>query len=118
MDWLRQVWFKLSGLWRGRAREAEMAEEMGAHLDRLTAANQAAGMSPAQARHQALRRFGNLTSIREHARDERRVRWLADAMQDLRYAARQLRRNPGLRAHRHPDAGNRHRARTPPSSAS
>jgi len=96
MEWLRQVWFKLSGLWRGRAREAEMAEEMGAHLDRLTAANQAAGMSPAQARHQALRRFGNLTSIREHARDERRVRWLADAMQDLRYAARQLRRNPGF----------------------
>ena len=47
MDWLRQVWFKLSGLWRGRARDAEMAEEMGAHLDRLTAANQAAGMSPA-----------------------------------------------------------------------
>ena len=32
------VWFRLSGLWRGRAREAEMAEEMGAHLDRLTAA--------------------------------------------------------------------------------
>jgi predicted permease len=96
MDWLRQVWFKLSGLWRGRAREAEMAEEMGAHLDRLTAANQAVGMSPAQARHQALRRFGNLTSIREHARDERRVRWLADAMQDLRYAVRQLRRNPGF----------------------
>jgi predicted permease len=96
MDWLRQVWFKLSGLWRGRAREAEMAEEMGAHLDRLTAANQAAGMSSAQARHQALRRFGNLSSLREHARDERRVRWLADAMQDLRYAARQLRRNPGF----------------------
>lgn len=37
MDWLRQIWFKLSGLWRGRAREAEMAEEMGAHLDRLIA---------------------------------------------------------------------------------
>jgi predicted permease len=96
MDWLRQIWFKLSGLWRGRAREAEMAEELDAHLDRLTAFNRAAGMSPAEARHQALRRFGNLTSIREHARDERRVRWLADAMQDLRYAARQLRRNPGF----------------------
>ncbi len=96
MDWLRQIWFKLSGLWRGRAREAEMAEEMGAHLDRLIAFNQAAGMSPAEARHQALRRFGNLTSIREHARDERRVRWLADARQDLAYAARQLRRNPGF----------------------
>ncbi len=98
MDWLRQVWFKLSGLWRGDAREAEMAEEMGAHLDRLTAANQAAGMSPAEARQQALRRFGNLASIRDHARDERRFRWLADAVQDLRYAARQLRRNPGFAA--------------------
>jgi predicted permease len=96
MDWLRQIWFKLLGLWRGRAREAEMAEEMDAHLDRLTAAHQAAGMSAAQARHQALRRFGNLAGIREHARDEQRVRWLADAMQDLRYAARQLRRNPGF----------------------
>lgn len=96
MDWLRQTGSKLSDLWRGRAREAEMAEEMGAHLDRLIAVNQAAGMSPAEARRQARRRFGNPTSIREHARDERRVRRLADAMQDLRYAARQLRRNPGF----------------------
>lgn len=96
MDSVRQAWFKLSGLWRSRVREAEMAEEMRAHLDQLIAFNLAAGMSPVEARHQALRRFGNLASIREHARDERRVRWLADAMQDVGYAARQLRRDPGF----------------------
>jgi predicted permease len=96
MDGFRQAWFKLSGLWRGRAREAEMAEEMAAHLDRLTASHHTTDLSPAQARQEALRRFGNLSSIQERSRDERRVRWVADGLQDLGYAARQLRRNPGF----------------------
>jgi hypothetical protein len=76
MDWLRQLCFKLLSLWRGGTREVEMAEEMRAHLDRLTAANQAAGMTPADARHHALRQFGNVASIQERSRDEQHVRWL------------------------------------------
>jgi predicted permease len=93
MDRLRQFHFKLRGLWRDRRREADMAEEMRAHLERLTAANRNAGMSPDQARTSAMRQFGNVASIQERARDERRFRTLEILIRDLHYAARRLRHN-------------------------
>ena len=93
MDWLRQFRFKLLGLWRDRMLEAHMAEEMRAHLERLAAANRNAGMSPDEARNSAIRQFGNVSSIQERARDERRFRTLENLIRDLRYAARQLRHN-------------------------
>ena len=68
MDRLRQIRFKLA-LWRRRALDAEMAEEMRAHLDRLVAANRSEGMSPGEARVRALRQFGNVPSLEEQARD-------------------------------------------------
>jgi predicted permease len=96
MPSLRQFLFKLRGLWRDRAREADMAEELRAHLERLVAANRDAGLSPDEARASARRQFGGLASIEERARDERRFRWLEHLGRDLRYAARQLRFNPGF----------------------
>ena len=96
MDRLRQIRFKLRALWRGRDVDAEMVEEMHAHLDRLIAANRAAGMSPEDARDHARRQFGNMPSLEEHARDERRFRWLEFLARDLRFGARQLRLNPGF----------------------
>jgi putative ABC transport system permease protein len=96
MDRLRQLLFKLRALWRGRGVDAEMAEEMRAHLDRLVAANRAAGMAPDEARHRALRQFGNMSSLEERALDERRFRWLESLVRDLRFGLRQLRLNPGF----------------------
>lgn len=93
MDWLRQIRFKLLGYWRTRALEADMAEEMRAHVERLAAAHRDAGMPADEAHRTALRRFGNVSSLQDLARDERRVRWLDDLSQDLRYGARQLRLN-------------------------
>ena len=93
MDGLRRLCSRLLGVWNGRARDAAMTEEMSAHLDRLTAANRAAGMAPGDARHQALRQFGNVASIQEYARDEQHVRWLHNVIRDLRLGARMLRKN-------------------------
>ena len=47
-------------------------------------------------RREAHRQFGSVTRARERTREANTLPWLADAMQDLRYAARQLRRNPGF----------------------
>src|SRR5262245_34252633 len=98
MDRLRRIRFKLQALWRRRALDAEMAEEMRAHLDRLVVAHRGEGMSPGEARARALRQFGSVPNLEEQARDEWRFRWLEAIAQDVRFAARQLARSPGFAA--------------------
>jgi putative ABC transport system permease protein len=94
MEWLRRFRFRVRGLWRDAALEAEMAEEMRAHLERLEAANRDAGLSPEAARSAALRQFGNIASVQERARDEWRFRSLEHVIKDLHYARRSLRGSP------------------------
>ena len=96
MDRLRRLRFKLLAYWRPRTLEADMAEEMRAHVERLAASNRGAGMSPDEADRDARKAFGNLAKARDQARDEQRLRWLDDLSQDIRYAARQLRRSPAF----------------------
>ena len=73
-DWGRRAWYLLNR----RRFERELAEEMAAHREMLG--------EP--------RRFGNTLRIREEARDAWVARWLDEAWQDLRYAARSLVRAP------------------------
>jgi len=83
---------------------AEIADELGFHLDMRTEEYIGAGMSPVEARAEALRRFGNLTDAQEkcqrivHRRGVhiRRREWRLQLSQDLRYAVRTLLRMPGL----------------------
>ena len=96
MDWLRQLRFKMIGVWRHRSREAEMAEEMRAHLERLEQANRDAGLSPDAARERARRQFGNVSSVQDWARDEWQFRWLDECRYDVRFALRQLRASPAF----------------------
>jgi len=96
MDWFRQFWFKVLGLWRRHDRDADMAEEMRSHLERLIAANRDAGMSAAEARSSALRQFGNVPSLQQRSRDEWRFRWLEEFHADVRFAIRQMRRSPSF----------------------
>src|SRR5207253_65653 len=71
----------------------ESAEELRFHLEQRVEDYVALGMAPDEARRQAVRRLGNLTVAREQTRDVDTLRWLDDLLQDLRYAARLLRRN-------------------------
>jgi predicted permease len=75
-----------------------MNDELRAHLEGLIERNVAAGMSPDEARHAALRVFGGVEQIKERARDERRSVWGEQVLQDLRYAVRQLRKTPAFTA--------------------
>jgi predicted permease len=87
---------RLLGVFRKNRRDAEMSEEIQQHLDALTERNIAAGMSPKEARNAALREFGGVEQIKERAREQRVWLWANDFLQDLRFGARMLRRNPGF----------------------
>lgn len=90
MHSLRGILHRACGLFRRDRIEAEMKAEMQAHLEGLSERNRAAGMTPDEARHAAMREFGGLAQFAEQARDEQRSLWAEQLVQDLRYAVRSL----------------------------
>jgi putative ABC transport system permease protein len=87
---------KFRSLFRRDKLDAEMTEEMRLHVELQAERNIAAGMSPAEARHAALRRFGNVASVQEQCREQRGWVWLENWTRDLRLAVRALGRSPGF----------------------
>ena len=82
---------------RGRQRpEDDFDREVRAHLDLETDRLVGEGMSEDEARLAARRRFGNVVAHKEHFYESRRVLWMHQARQDVRYALRSLRRAPGF----------------------
>jgi predicted permease len=84
--------------WRHRRRDEDFREEVEAHLALETERLIADGRRPGDARDAALRSFGNVTRAQERFYESLRVTWLDDLQRDLRYALRNLRKNPGLTA--------------------
>src|SRR5262245_57316785 len=95
-------WFtaplRLKSIFRRGRVERELDEELQFHLDRKIDEGLAAGLSPEEARERARRAMRGLEQRKEEIRDARRVHWLTDFVEDVRYAARSLRRTPGLTA--------------------
>ncbi len=74
--------------------DEELADEMRDHLDRRAAGLAQRGASPEEARHSALRRFGNSTLLREQSREIRLWSTLESVLQDTRHAWRGMRKSP------------------------
>ncbi len=83
-------------LFRRERTEAEMAEEMRFHLEQRAADFCAEGWLDAEARYAAQRKFGNLGSLQERAREGWGWGGLERAIKDLRLGVRQLAGNPGF----------------------
>lgn len=96
MKYLRAFFARLSGLFRKDARDLEFNWELESHLQMHMDDNIRSGMSPEEARRQALIKFGGLEAARESVRESSRLLWVEHAMQDARYALRGLRLNPGF----------------------
>src|SRR5713226_8955757 len=96
MSRISQILRRLVFLFRRSRLEREMEEEVRFHLEMKIRENLEAGMSPEEARYDALRRFGNRTRVQEQSREIWITRWLEALGQDLRYAVRTMRRNPGF----------------------
>jgi predicted permease len=89
---------RLQSLFRPTKLDAEMAEEMRAHLELQAAANEQQGMAADEAHYAASRAFGGVEQIKERAREQRGWTWLEGLLGDLRFAGRMLRRNAGFTA--------------------
>ncbi len=79
-----------------RKEDADLAEELQAHLQHEIDDNIARGMSPDEARRRAHVNLGNPTVIRDRVFEANRLAWIEDIWRDLRYAARTLRKSPSF----------------------
>jgi putative ABC transport system permease protein len=92
----RRYFAKLYNLFHPERAEQELAREVAAHLTLLEDEFQRRGMTPREARLAARREYGGIEQVKEIQRDERSFLWIEQALQDLRYACRDLTRNPGF----------------------
>ncbi|HEV2708113.1 MAG TPA: ABC transporter permease [Pyrinomonadaceae bacterium] len=98
MSYLKNLFRRVRALWRAEAIEREIDEEMQFHVEMRAEENMRRGMSPAEARLDAERRFGHRLLMRERGYDVRGGRWLESFWQDLRFGTRVLVRKPGFAA--------------------
>jgi putative ABC transport system permease protein len=89
---------RLSALFRRERLDSELDQELMFHLEQLERENLEAGMSAAAARREARRALGNIAVFEEECRDERRVSWFHDFLQDVRYGGRLMRKHPAFTA--------------------
>jgi macrolide transport system ATP-binding/permease protein len=92
-----RVWLmRLAGLWRNDQLEREVDAEIAANLQLHIDDNLRAGMTPEKARREALLKLGGVESTKQLYRERGSVPFLWNMGQDVRFALRQLRKNPGF----------------------
>jgi putative ABC transport system permease protein len=96
MSGLRAILRRFGGHFGKARREREWAAEFESHLEMDIADNLPSGMSHEEARRRALIRFGGVEPVKESMRDRASLGWAEEALRDIRYALRGLRRSPGF----------------------
>jgi len=87
---------RLAALFRRRRLENDLDDEFRSHLEMSIDLNLRKGMTPADARREALRSFGGLEQTKELYREQRGLPMIETTLQDLRFGLRMLRRTPGF----------------------
>ena len=98
MKLLRRLFRRIRNLVSRERGQDRFLEEIEEHLICLTEENVQLGMSPEEARRQAMLKFGAVGAIREQYHAEKSLPLIESAAQDVRYAVRILRRSWGFTA--------------------
>src|SRR4051794_19319427 len=83
----------LSGSFNRERRDRDLAEELESHLALHVEDNLRAGMTPEEARRDALLKLGGVESVKEQVRDRRGLPVLEHLARDLRFGVRMLRKD-------------------------
>ncbi len=93
---MRAFMVRLGGVFAANRRNRELAEEFQSHLEMQIEDNLRAGMTPGEARRNALLKTGGLSLAQENYRNRGGLPFIDTAFRDLQYAGRLLRRSPAF----------------------
>jgi putative ABC transport system permease protein len=95
---IRATFTRLLAMFRRRQLDADLDDEVRAHLELLAADYERRGMTNDEARHAARRQLGGAQQMKEAYWDRSGLRWLEDAQRDVHHALRTLRRRSVVRS--------------------
>ena len=93
---LRAFLLRVWGLSDGKRQDEEFAEELQSHLQMHIDENIRFGMTPDQARREAILKLGGIEQTMQRWRDQRAVPFCESLCQDIRFAFRNLHKSPGF----------------------
>ena len=94
--WLYTVPLRLRSLFFRQRVDQELDEELQDHLELKTQEYIEKGLSPEEAHYAALREFGNVELSKQNCRDTRKVLWIQNLVDDVRFGLRMLRKDPAF----------------------